>query len=58
METEVNTSLKFTVNTIEVMGMVNPEFRLCKSTISDCTDVKTFESSTSLIKLDKHDTIG
>lgn len=39
METEATANLKFTVTTIEVMGMVNPEFRLCKSSIAACTDL-------------------
>ena len=57
-ETEMNTNIKFTVSTLEVLGKVDLEFRICKTLISYCTDLETFENSSIPLKINSHDVIG
>lgn len=54
----MNSNLKFTVSTLHVLGKVNPEFRICQSTISECTDPATYINSTRAIESGTHDLIG
>jgi hypothetical protein len=58
METDEKSSLKFMVSTIQVVGKVTAEFRVCQTTLQDCTDETLYEKSSTLIQTKKHDHIA
>lgn len=57
-ETERKASLKFTVYMIEVVGKVVPEFRVCQSTIGECTNEDTYKDHTKLIPSKPHNDVS
>jgi hypothetical protein len=57
-ETEVRSNLKFTVYIIEAAGQVTPEFFVCQSTLSLCTNPNYYQNVTLSITAKPHQQVS